>query len=199
MINRANLEVSEIIQKNKSYAGVYILPRYTWATDGYRLMLVTNPRFSEDNFPATKDGEKPVKVNEMIVISKEDAEKVKKAIPKKFSMPIFKNAALLKPENGSVRFLTTNLQDEQIITAPKLNVKPPKLRSAFPRRKPTLSLMFNINLLAPLLNAISKVLCDSNIPVVKIDVWDEETPLRIKAKNESGQKVYALIMPIIES
>ena len=195
MFNKANLSVSQIAMKNNSWrgqtTGVCFTPKYTAATDGQALMLVTTPRNAPvEEYPQIL-GESVIEDFEPFMISREDAEKIIKTIPKQHGMPILENAAILKTDNGDAVFVTTDLSSVNKTTVKKMDGKFPRITAVSPKGKPTIKLGMTVELLHNLLGAMKK----AGAVGITLEIWDDKSAMRVKGNVGDNQKAWALIMP----
>ena len=196
MFNKANLSVSQIAMKNNSWrgktTGVCFTPKYTAATDGKALMLVTTPRNAPiEDYPKI-EGETVIKDFEPFMISREDAEKIVKTIPKgQPHVPILSNVGVLKTDNGDAAFVTTDFSSVNKTTARKMERKFPRITAVSPKGKPKIKFGMTLDLLSNLLGAMKK----AGAEAVTLEVWDDKSAIRIKANVGDNQKAWALIMP----
>jgi hypothetical protein len=195
MFNKESFSVAAIPSENQRYhSGIYLTPHYTAGTDGMRLMIVSNPKQAGEieDFPLSESGEKAISQFSPIIISAEDAKAIEKKIPKKTGIPILHCAALLPGSNGKARFFTTDLNSSQVTSVSILDEQFPKLNNIWPHEKPSLSIMFTMDLLFGLLSTMKKAGLES----AKFDLFDADSVVRITGKNrETGQAVVAAIMP----
>jgi len=195
MFNKANFSVASVAERERTWrgsrCGVSFAPKYTAATDGKVLMLVTTPRNAPIEDYPNIEGETLIKDFEPFMITREDAEKIIKTIPKAQSIPILSNVGVLKTDNGDVAFVTTDLSSVNKTTAKKIDEKFPRITAVTPRGKPKIKFGMTLDLLSNLLGAMKK----AGAEAVTLEVWDDKSAIRIKANVGDNQKAWALIMP----
>ena len=196
MFNKANFSVAGVAERERAWrgsrCGVNFAPKYTMATDGKVLMLVTTPRNAPiEDYPKI-EGETVIKDFEPFMISREDAEKIVKTIPKgQPRVPILSNVGVLKTDNGDAAFVTTDFSSVNKTTARKMEGKFPRITAVSPKGKPKIKFGMTLDLLSNLLGAMKK----AGAEAVTLEVWDDKSAIRIKANVGDNQKAWALIMP----
>ena len=196
MFNKANFSVAGVAEKERTWrgrrCGVNFAPKYTAATDGKVLMLITTPRNAPVKEYPQIPGESVIEDFEPFMISREDAEKIVKTIPKgQPRVPILSNVGVLKTDNGDAAFVTTDFSSVNKTTARKMEGKFPRITAVSPKGKPKIKFGMTLDLLSNLLGAMKK----AGAEAVTLEVWDDKSAIRIKANVGDNQKAWALIMP----
>jgi DNA polymerase III sliding clamp (beta) subunit (PCNA family) len=200
MLNRHNFNIAKLVDDNASrftLDGICVKNDRTEVATNHYLMTVSAPELDNDNFPSIPDFT-PLNFHESFIISKDDALKISKAIPKKHTMPICQNAIIgsQTAENGHAYIGINDLNSKQIFQAKKIEGRFPDTSQVIPSQgKAKLTISFDSKLMAKLLNAMADAIDDKQ-PIVTFRFTDATSQVRIDAKNkETGQEIIGVIMP----
>jgi len=193
LYNEHNLAVAKIASKSgilEEITGVYFTKDKTVATDRYRLLEITTPaNMKPEDFPLVSGASAMRGVSPFLARAKSLSE-IK--LPKKPSLPILSNFAIKHLDKESVQFLTTDLETAQVHSVYRLAGKFPDYEQIFPTGEPVVELVINGEMLAELLEIISKL---DHQSAVKFKIYGKELPVVVEAGN-ADQKGRGMIMPI---
>jgi hypothetical protein len=182
-----------------------ITKRVAQATNGWIAVEVQTNGDDPTMFPSEVAGMKaisPVDDDvEEIRISKETADGIFKALPKNGHLPVLQNAMVGADGDDSV-IAVTDLDSSRIFRAHGPNGNFPDLDAVRPKQEPLAAFFLD----AYLLNELLKVIRDfkgtkRQESCLLFEVYDNDlkkgnSPISVHAKNETGQKLRALIMPM---
>jgi len=197
MINKQNLSVSAFGERY-GVKGILISDNFTAATNGKVLVIVNRPADDPAEFPVSPDGTPAQPKQGRYMITKEDAERIAKAIPKSKSLSILANAMPLAPTEESRRFLIGDLDSMQVMMVRPINSQFPSLthKKLWPKTKPKMEITFSVELLGQLLAAIKKA-STKTFPIVTFKFYKPDGAARFSCElTDEGQKMTGLIMPV---
>ena len=182
-----------------------ITKRVAQATNGWIAVEVQTNGDDPTMFPSEVAGMKaisPVEDDvEEIRISKETADGIFKALPKNGHLPVLQNAMVGADGEDSV-IAVTDLDSSRIFRAHGPNGNFPDRDAVRPKQEPLAAFFLD----AYLLNELLKVIRDFKgtkrqescllFEVYENDLKKGNSPISVHAKNETGQKLRALIMPM---
>lgn len=182
-----------------------ITKRVAQATNGWIAVEVQTNGEDPTMFPSEVAGMKaisPVADDvEEIRISKETADGIFKALPKNGHLPVLQNAMVGADGDDSV-IAVTDLDSSRIFRAHGPNGNFPDLDAVRPKQEPLAAFFLD----AYLLNELLKVIRDfkgtkRQESCLLFEVYDNDlkkgnSPISVHAKNETGQRLRALIMPM---
>jgi len=181
-----------------------ITKRVAQATNGWIAVEVQTNGQDPTMFPSEVAGMKAIEPVsdevEEIRISKETADGIFKALPKNGHLPVLQNAMVGADGEDSV-IAVTDLDSSRIFKAHGANGNFPDLDKVRPQEEPLASFTLD----AYLLNEILKVMRDFNgikrqeTPLL-FEVYENDPkgnkPISFHAKNDTGQRMRGLIMPM---
>jgi len=204
MFNKANLLVSRMAEKAKNLGKVKFTKRYTVATGGSALLMVTVRKdLRIEDAPFT--GEQATLDFASFVLPCEDVEAMLKNLPKAKNRSFkFVENMYVRPKDGlgQVRVFTTDTTmehslvisgEEDVASFPRLTKHGP-----FPKGKPKLYVTFNANLLIKFLQTIV-AMSGMRVPEVEFAFYGQKDAARTLSVNETGQTIIGLIMPMTSS
>ena len=175
------------------------------ATNGWIAVEVQTNGEDPTMFPSEVAGMKAISPVgddvEEIRISKETADGIFKALPKNGHLPVLQNAMVGADGDDSV-IAVTDLDSSRIFRAHGPSGNFPDLDAVRPKQEPLAAFFLD----AYLLNELLKVIRDFKgtrrqescllFEVYENDLKKGNSPISVHAKNETGQKLRALIMPM---
>ncbi|TDI17455.1 MAG: hypothetical protein E2P05_02270 [Acidobacteria bacterium] len=175
------------------------------ATNGWIAVEVQTNGEDPNLFPSKSAGMKaitPVADDvEEIRISKETADGIFKALPRNGHLPVLQNAMVGADGEDSV-IAVTDLDSSRIFRAHGPSGNFPDLDAVRPKQEPVAAFFMD----AYLLNELLKVIRDFKgikrqescllFEVYENDLKKGNLPISVHAKNETGQKLRALVMPM---
>jgi len=175
------------------------------ATNGWIAVEVQTNGQDPTMFPSEVAGMKaigPVDDDvEEISITKETADGIFKALPKNGNLPVLQNAMVGADGDDSV-LAVTDLDSSRIFKAHGPNSNFPDLDAVRPKQEPLAAFFMD----AYLLNELLKVVRDFKgtkrqescllFEVYENDLKKGNSPISVHAKNETGQRLRALVMPM---
>lgn len=177
MINKNNLLVADFASKENSRTSlldVRFTPKETMATNGHYLVRVTNVQ-NDTIVTSDRSFSIPAKAIQAIKVKKGDA------------------VELATNGTGSSWNLTTGVStyhlEESTTTFPNVDM-------IMPKDSPAMSIGFDPGYLAKLAKAFAAFQGDARQKSVKVSFWTPDKPIQIEAKNEDGQTMTALLMPM---
>ena len=182
-----------------------ITKRVAQATNGWIAVEVQTNGEDPTMFPSEVAGMKAISPVgddvEEIRISKETADGIFKALPKNGHLPVLQNAMVGADGDDSV-IAVTDLDSSRIFRAHGPSGNFPDLDAVRPKQEPLAAFFLD----AYLLNELLKVIRDFKgtrrqescllFEVYENDLKKGNSPISVHAKNETGQKLRALIMPM---
>ena len=170
------------------------------ATNGHIALRVQINGIDKDAFPSQVPGLtaiKPVAEDvEEIRLSKLTADKLFKALPKNGLLPVLQNAYIGQDDDKPV-IAVTDLDSSQIFRTEEVNGQFPDLdvlkKGEAPKARVCLDAYY--------LNEMCKVLRDfhsikqGDCPIL-FELWDKDDCIVISARNDTGQKLKAYLMPM---
>ena len=207
MLNKHDLSVAEFASKEKSsytLQAIQVTPKETYATDQYRLVRVSRGNAPKvGSFPA-RAGFQAVEITEPFLLSAETALAVRKALPKKASIPVLEYAGVGAPEeNGERSLLVTDLEQAQRFTSRGISKRFPSVANVWKRAEDaTLAVSFDAGFLMELCRAVVEFTGRKPQPTVTLRFFGTpedaaQSSMRLDAHNEcTGQHWTALLMPI---
>jgi len=170
------------------------------ATNGHIALRVQTNGIESDAFPSEVPGLKAIKpVNgdvEEIRLSKLTADKLFKALPKNGLLPVLQNAYIGLDDDKPV-IAVTDLDSSQIFRTEEVNGQFPDLDVLKKEEEPKARVCLD----AYYLNEMCKVLRDfhsikqGDCPIL-FELWDKEDCIVMSARNDTGQKLKAYLMPM---
>lgn len=163
------------------------------ATDGHMMLRVRAGSPEADGFP---EGVGQVVENlRPFTCPTESAEKLRKVIPKGKRFPQLEGAVLVKDEADTVEFRTTDLETVDSVTARKLDGEFPKTDQVMPEGEPLVTVYLSGVLLERVIKAAKEMGGPKNLPL-KFEIRDEGSPVVVSLKDEDGDVLTGLIMPV---
>ena len=201
MITKLALELATLCSKEESrytLNGIRVEPGRVCETDGHQMVVYDFIPESAESFPEV-DGAKAVGTFKPFTLGKDAALQVAKALPKKSTIPVLQQAAIVgdPDKNGEVKFMVTDLERHQGFTAKKLEGQFPDYNRVIPKAEDAkLSIGVNAELLRGVLGYLSKVADSSGrCPGVLMHFYDEQSAIRIDAKSDQGHAI-GVVMPM---
>ena len=199
VFNKGNFSIAALTEKEKWGSNiksmVHITPDYTEATNGHYLIRVERPEVKREEIPNGKDGEEPIEMDLMMLMSRDRALQIEKSIPKNGNAPILNNSWPVNNNGDSITFLTTDFQRQDLIKAEKEEGKFYDTESLWPKDQPSLEIGFDADYMIKLCQQFKKI-ADSRRTIVKLSLYDESHAMQMETKNNStGQEIKALLMP----
>ena len=193
LYNQNNLNVAKMASVSDiklALASVLFTKEKTVATDSFRLLEITTPKnLNVEDFPKV-DGASAMRGFQPFMVSAKALKEIK--IPKKAKLPIMESVAIKHVDNNRVEFLTTNGESADIKNIKRTNGQFPDYERIFPTEKPLAEVELNGELLAELLEVMSKLDVAQR---VKIKVYAPNKPVVLEAGNDN-QKGRGMVIPM---
>ena len=200
VFNRGNFSIAALAGKEESWGDspqskLHITPEFTEVTNGHYLLQVSRPEVEKEEIPNGRDGESPIDEPVTMLMSRDRALQIEKAIPKNGNHPILNNAWPVNQTDNSVSFLTTDLQKEDVIKAEKEDGRYPATDIIWPKDNPVIEIGFNPDYMIKLCQQFKKN-SSAREPRVKLTIYGDKTAMKLEAaETETEQEVKALLMP----
>lgn len=201
LLNKHNFTPAKILPKvgdRYTCSALCITPEYTEATDGHRLVRVTNPKMEAKNYPVI-DGFSPNGNPERFLLPGKTALVIQKAIPSSESIPIL-NYAAVTTEHGaqgqSLAVAVTDLSSPQVFRSRPDTTKYPD--STDKVLNPTDPPVFQLTVNAAYLSELAKMAAgfsSDNCPSVTLTFYGKDKAVRMDAKGD-GQHMTMVLMPM---
>ena len=194
LYNENNLAVARIASKGNGLKpvleSVMFTKDKTIATDSYRLVEISTPKNAKvSEFPKVDGVSAMQGCSPFLVNAKMLKEKVK--IPKKTSLPILGHVAVKHIHDNRIEFYTTDGSNADIQNVARINDTFPDYEKIFPTEKPLAEVEVNGELLAGLLEIMSKL---DRAQRVKIKVYGAGKPMVLEAGDEAVQVARGMLM-----
>lgn len=195
LYNQRNLDVCKIASKGNGLKpvleSVMFSKNFTVATDSYRLLEISTPKNAKvGDFPKVQGVSAMIGFSPFLVNAKMLKDKVK--IPKKTNLPILQNVAVKHIHDNRVEFYTTEGTNADIQNVVRVQDTFPDYEKIFPSGKPLAEVELNGELLAELLEVMSKL---DNLQRVKIKIYGALKPVVLEA-GDDNQKGRGMVMPM---
>jgi DNA polymerase III sliding clamp (beta) subunit (PCNA family) len=174
MFTKENLIVKNHVSNDRNTIDkVYFHPKYTVATDGYSLLLVTSVRSGQARFT-----------------------------PFQMSHDQIESLSKLRPESMLVESIDRNevkfkVNEEAGVSCKKENEDYPRIFETFPKQKPKITIRLNTKFLLNIITSIKMAQGRDKYPYVDIDIYGEEKVVRFRGENKNTkQTIVGLLMPM---
>jgi hypothetical protein len=201
LLNKHSFTPAKILPKTAeryTCSALCITPEYTEATDGHRLIRVTNPTMKATNFPVI-DGFSPNGDPKRFLLPTKTALAIQKAIPSGESIPIL-NYAAVTTEHGangeSLAVAVTDLAAPQVFRSRPETTKYPESADKVinPDTPPTFQVTVNAAYLAELAT-IAKGFSSGSAPNVTLTFFGTDKVIRMDSKGVD-QHLTMVLMPM---
>ncbi len=206
MLNKHNLSITQFATRDESrysLAGILVTPKETVATNGFTLAKVTTPKgLKVENFPVTP-GVKPSTTFKPFNLPLDAADTIRKAIPKKCSIPILDKVMIdgkatdAKPTDGTPDYAVlavNDLENPQVFRPIKMSGQFPKWETVVPKRKDAkFAICLDARMLAKIAAWAAKF-GDPRAPEIRIRFYGDTESVRFDARNDAGQEFTAILM-----
>lgn len=203
MYNKTNFRIASLAPGDQRYYlnGIHITEDFTEVTNGHYLMRVDSVKKGEHDDLPEREGLKPDKSEINCTIGAKVSKEIEKAIPiyrKVSSLPILQHSWIVQNgvENGQVKFMTTDLEQDKVITADKIDGKFPssdKVLADAKKEKVVAEISFNAEYMMKLCEQFKK----AEIKKVRLTIHGETKAMELKGENiDEQQKIKALLMPM---
>jgi hypothetical protein len=188
LVTRSELELAKLASKDDPrLASVAISATRTEVTNGHYAVRLEGPRPPVNDYPALAD---PFAApNGQVLIDRETALAIAKAIPKKTDIPILANAIV-----GQDKITVTDLGGWITRTINTADLNFPNLDKVMPPKPPKVSITLNAAYVVALMQAF--IAQRNRIAAVKIDVFDPEEAIRISMTTDDDRVMTAILMPM---
>ncbi len=207
MLNKHNLSITQFATRDEgrySLACILVTPEATIATNGFTLARVTTPKLDVKSFPVTP-GVKPSTTFRPFNLPLDAADTIRKAIPKKTTIPILGNVMIdgkatdAKPDDGTLDcavLAVNDLENPQVFRPRKEEGKFPAWEKVVPERKGAKAVFtLDARYLAKLAAWVAKF-ADPRSPQLCIRYYGELDGIRFDAHSPDGQEFVGVIMPM---
>ncbi len=208
MLNKHNLSITQFATRDESrytLNAILVTPKETVATNGFTLARVTTPKgLKVENFPVTP-GVKPSTTFRPFNLPLDAADTIRKAIPKKTTIPILDNVMIdgkatdAKPDDGTpdcAVLAVNDLENPQVFRPRKEEGKFPNWQAVIPKREGAKAVFtLDARYLAKLAAWVAKF-ADPRAPQICIRYYAKDKSIRFDAHTEDGQEFVGVIMPM---
>ncbi len=217
LYNKWNLDVAKFASKDStrySLNSILVEPGATVATDGHQLVKVSAPNHETklENFPVIP-GVTMVRPSANFLLPASTALEVSKQIPRKSTIPVLQNAAVLDAGPDHVGMVTTDLDSAKPVTVRKVEGTFPSYQTVIDDLE-KVTVQSEVKLNGLLLGELAKFLGQFNggrQPEIKLTIFEPIQPelnkkdgikpynraVRLTAANtDTGQEAYAVLMPM---
>lgn len=213
LLNKHNLKLVAVASEDElrpALQGLHVTDEHTEATDGHILFRMSLPSYvKDDDFPKVKGFEVKKSDGADFTIPTDAAVQLSESLPTKSAMPILGYVQIDPAVEGGVakyiRVATTDTDVERINRIRLIDVPYPKTDNLFSTDEPAFRIKFNPALLAKALKVAAEFQ-DKFLPEIILEIpqpkdgdkWGHGA-LVIRAKNEQGQELTGLVMPMREN
>ena len=202
LLNSANFLVTDFISKNQSrYSlnGLLVSDKGTCSTDGHICVRVSLPEQKGRNYPKIRNFT-PDPDPKPFLIPRATATKLAAAIPKgkkKNGLPILKHVAVGQGDEFSLELAVTDLDNTQVFQPRRMNGQFPQVDVVFAQAESDarFEIALNPDYLMRICRAAAKF-SKGRTPAVLIRFSSADKALGIYAKNDEGQMMSAVVMPM---
>lgn len=201
LINKQSLKLADLALKEESrytLNALHITQHETVTTDGHVLVRVTHPKGKPQDFPMTAGFDKG-KEFESILLPIASAKEICSAVPKKRTIPMLNNAALsvTQDENGAhIQVAVNDLENPKVFAPRPVTGRFPNWKMVMPATASKITIELDATKLLALLKYAAQFTDDNNHRV-RLQVWDEKSPVQLDATNdETQQGMTAVLMPV---
>lgn len=203
MYNKTNFRIASLAPGDERYYlnGIHITEDFTEVTNGHYLMRVASVKKGEHNELPEREGLKPAKGEINCTIGAKVSKEIEKAIPvrrKVNTLPILQHSWIVQngAGNGQVKFMTTDLEQDQIITADKIDGQYPrtdKVLDTIKKEKVVTEISFSAEYMMKLCEQFK----EAEIKKITLTIHGETKAMELKGENvNEQQKIVALLMPM---
>ncbi|MEN6532206.1 MAG: hypothetical protein ABFD89_00990 [Bryobacteraceae bacterium] len=203
MFTKYNFKIASLLpssagDRHANFSGLYVSPERTIETDGHQMVIVTRPE-SQSNLFSSPDGLEDAEYFTPFVMDRDTAIKLAKSMPKRDKDAPELGMALVdvhtEAESDSTVAITEDVR-RVICKSAKGNAE--RFPMPEPILKPDDAARFEVRLspdiLAPLFQLFQGFCA---FPSITIRLYDQYDPVQITAEGNDGQKMAALVMPLI--
>lgn len=202
MLRAEHLRVARLATKDESrysLSSIHITPEVVEVTDSYLLLRVEHAAVDPETLPAIEGV--TLGTFEEFCLPAVDALAIAKAIPKvRHHGPEVFALAQIGTEsnsNGTAVFGVTDGSSTQVLRPKKADGRFPDVSQVIPRVEDRPHVItFNPRLMAKLCLQISDLLGDQTLQSVTLRISDHESAIRLDAKNDAGEAIVAVLMPM---
>jgi hypothetical protein len=210
LLNKHNLNIAALCSKEESrftLKAILVTPEASVETDGHQLIKVTLPNLKVESFPDIANKPKPVDTWKPFLLPASEALNIVKALPKKSSIPVLKCAAVTEAtdQNGHASILVTDLEMTREFNPKKPEGNFPDYERVMPKDEEVeYRTAFNPELLGRVLKQVQDFISEDKTVRRGIRHFNgcilsftkPNGALRIEAKNDEGQTMTAVVMPM---
>ncbi|MDE1767363.1 MAG: hypothetical protein KGI27_13985, partial [Thaumarchaeota archaeon] len=200
LYNRWNFELAKLAPKEDNrymLSALLVEPGATVETDGHHLVKVTTPNHGTDfdQYPKP-EGFSTIRPNKNHLLPRSAALDIAKNCPRKQSIPVLENAAMLEQPEGQIGFVTTDLETAKPVVVKETKGQFPNYQAYIPNDGATLTIGFNAQYMADLCSFMAKA-GNARSHAVKMEFYGPDKPVKMTAKNpDTGQEITAVLMPM---
>lgn len=196
MINKNNLVIAELLDKDNSGGGLYITKDRTVANNGKCLIEITRPKVDVKEFPVIPKVEP--KQEKDFIISPKTCKEIASIIPKKTSPgfnDILKNVVIEQTDNKRASFSTTDLETATTVHSLLIEGQYPDYKQVYPTKEPIFTIALSSVSLEKICSLINKTQAETD-KRIKLEFYSSGDAVKFTATNaDTEQEITALIMP----
>lgn len=201
MLNQHSLETAKLAPREESrytLKAICVTEQATVVTNGHYLVHVTHPKQDLACYPSVPGAASDAELADVkqILVGRDSALELLKAMPKKEKIPILNNAVIGQAEDGSIKAVTTDLDMHRPATFRKVDGQYPNWQAVITSHsEPMVRVGLNAAYVAELLKQAASYNERSNF--VEISIWNSQQAVRFDAYDpETNQNWTAMLMPM---
>lgn len=201
LINKHNLKVAEFASKEESrymLKAIQISEDGTTATNGHYMVNVSLPKAEAKNFPQI-EGFEPLAQAESMLLDRDTALKIEKAMPKNENIPVLNHANVGKPGETTLNLAVTDLDSTQIFKPRKITGQFPNWKAVLPTGEPVVEIAFSADYLMQLARAaaaFTSLECNGGA-MVRLRLYGSDKAALFETVNtDTEQKWTGVLMPV---
>lgn len=204
MINRHNLAIAIACQKEGNRyttQSILVTPNETVATDGHRLLRVSNPPSEAEHFPYSETFAASDSYPEFQLPAK-DAKLIEKQLPNKPAFPVLGCVAIdgaRTAKNGNAYFGISDGGHVREIAVSKPEGKFPDWKGVMPTGEPTFQITVDAAIIADILTLAAKAIPDpkKTLAPVTLTFYAPDQAFRIDGVLKTTEQQWtAVVMPL---
>ena len=201
LLNKFNFLVTDFLSQNESrytLNGVNVSTKGTEATDGHVAVRISLPdQKGSVNYPSIRNFT-PEHSPKPFLIPRDTAKRLRSAIPKDKNIKILNHVAVGQGDEFTLELAVTDLNKTQVFQPHKMNGKFPDVDSVFAlaEKDAQFEIAVNPDYLMRICRA-AKSFTKNRFPAILLRFSSATGALGLYAKNDEGQTMSALVMPMI--
>lgn len=203
VFNKTNLNVSKLCDISRQYLGLHVTNNYTEATDGHIAVRVEALKQGPEDMPGCpgKFDQSPIEEDFNVMISRDNAAKLLKSLPKSPALPIIDGKTwVYSNDKEMIGFSMTDLESWNPLIVRKEDAKFPDIDACLPKEdKQGFEITLDANILSKLANFYASN-CKNSIKLIfhkdENGGMDPSGIIMFQGETEDQQAVSSLLMPM---